>query len=213
MEIYTRLSRLFPDQFREPSGLLGKLVGWLEIRRNEPPNDFALEALGVRPGDRVLEVGFGPGLSLAKLERQVETGWVAGIDYSAVMVQQAFRRNRDAIRGGRILLMHGDICNPPFKDNSFERILMVSVIYFLPDTTACLKALHRAQRPGGRIAIYQTSKADLIEAKFPVSAGFALFEPDELKAHLQAAGYVHTWHETRRVINRIGICVLGEKRR
>jgi ubiquinone/menaquinone biosynthesis C-methylase UbiE len=57
--------------------------------------------LDVRPTDRVLEIGFGPGLAIAELARRITRGRVYGIDHSAVMVRQAGKRNAAAVHAQR----------------------------------------------------------------------------------------------------------------
>ena len=211
MEIYTWLSRYFPNQFRQPQGNLGRLIGWLESRHNAAANDFALEHLGVQRGDWVLEVGCGPGVSLQKLMRQSVTGRAAGIDYSPIMLAQAQRRNAAAIREARLLLSCGDSCRLPFAPAIFNKVLMVSVIYFLPEPERCLRELARVQKPGGRIAIYMTSKEDLEQEAFVQKGAFRLFTASEGVALLQRAGYRDARYETRTIHKRTGICLLGEK--
>jgi ubiquinone/menaquinone biosynthesis C-methylase UbiE len=52
----------------------------------------------VQPTERVLEIGFGPGLAIAEMSRRVgDSGHVSGIDHSAVMLQQASKRNAAAV--------------------------------------------------------------------------------------------------------------------
>jgi hypothetical protein len=51
----------------------------------------------MQPTDHVLEIGFGPGLAIQQVARLVPTGHVVGIDHSALMVQQAGRRNQAAV--------------------------------------------------------------------------------------------------------------------
>jgi len=57
-------------------------------------NDEALKVLGLEPGDRVLEVGFGHGRTIERAAALVPGGFVAGIDTSEEMLQMATRRCR-----------------------------------------------------------------------------------------------------------------------
>ena len=68
------------------------MAGWVMAHRvsNRRRNAWVVSLLDVRPGDRVLEIGFGPGLALAELSRRVgPTGRVYGIDHSEVMLRHA----------------------------------------------------------------------------------------------------------------------------
>jgi ubiquinone/menaquinone biosynthesis C-methylase UbiE len=73
-------------------------------RTNKPMNRRAAELLEVRPDERVLEIGFGPGRLIQVLAQRVSAGLVAGLDPSEVMVGQAARRNREFTRQGRVEL-------------------------------------------------------------------------------------------------------------
>src|SRR5262245_18253427 len=91
-------------QFRHPRGMGGKAAGWVMAHRasNRQRNTWVVSLLEVRPTDRVLEVGFGPGIAIAELSRHVgDGGHISGIDHSSVMLRQASRRNASAIAAGR----------------------------------------------------------------------------------------------------------------
>src|SRR5262249_59269335 len=96
-------------QFRQPHGFVGWLVGWEMALRssNRQRNVWAVGLLGVEPTDRVMEIGFGPGIAIRELSRRSTHGLVCGVDHSAVMVRQATRRNAAAGRAGRVELRLG----------------------------------------------------------------------------------------------------------
>ena len=71
--------------------------------------------------DRVLEVGFGPGVIIHRLSKLAAAGHVAGIDQSREMVEQARARNATGIQSGRVDLRHGSVESLPFDYNSFDR--------------------------------------------------------------------------------------------
>src|SRR6266508_778465 len=95
------------QQFGRPSGPLGVLAGL--IMRMRPSNRLrnlrTVELLDIRSDDRVLEVGFGPGLAVARAAALASAGNVVGIDHSELMLRQASRRNAEAIRAGRVELL------------------------------------------------------------------------------------------------------------
>lgn len=79
-------------QFHHPRGRAGRAAGWEMAYRpsNRKRNRWAVSLLDVRPGEKVLEIGFGPGLAIAELSRRAgDTGHVHGIDHSDVMLRQA----------------------------------------------------------------------------------------------------------------------------
>src|SRR5882672_2686621 len=91
-------------QFRRPHGVAGRLAGWVMAHRgsNRRRNLWVVSLLDVQPTDRVLEIGFGPGLAIAELARRANRGHIYGIDHSAVMTRQASRRNAAAIGAQRV---------------------------------------------------------------------------------------------------------------
>jgi len=70
------------------------MAGW--IMANRPSNiersRWTMDLLNVQPSDHVLEIGFDPGLALAQVPRLAPKGRVVGIDHSALMIEQASRR-------------------------------------------------------------------------------------------------------------------------
>src|SRR5436305_3994606 len=101
-------------QAHHPHGTAGHVAGWVFAHRpsNRQRNRWVVSLLGVRPADRVLEVGFGPGIAVAELVR-ASAGHVSGIDHSGVMLRQASRRNAAAIRAGRVPLINSPADHPP----------------------------------------------------------------------------------------------------
>src|SRR5262245_66684271 len=87
-------------QFGCPSGFWGSIVGWIMASRssNRRRNAWAVSVLGVHRWDRVLEIGFGPGIAIREMSRIAVEGQVCGLDHSARMLHQASRRNAAAIR-------------------------------------------------------------------------------------------------------------------
>ncbi|MER7789614.1 methyltransferase domain-containing protein [Streptomyces sp. NPDC097640] len=73
------------------------------------PRAEVVSLLDVQPTDRVLEVGFGPGLTIAELARRASRGHVYGIDHSDAMVRQTRKRNAAAIRTQRVTLLHTSV--------------------------------------------------------------------------------------------------------
>ncbi len=88
------------SQFHRPRGAAGWLAGREMALRpsNRQRNRWAVALLDVGPTDRVLEIGFGPGIAIREAARRATRGRVAGIDHSPEMVRQATRRNAAAVR-------------------------------------------------------------------------------------------------------------------
>src|SRR5215470_16638105 len=116
------------SQFMWPRGCAGWLAGWAMALRssNRQRNVWAVDLLGVEPTDRVLEIGFGPGIAIRELSRRATHGLVCGVDHSDVMVRQATRRNAAAIRAGRVALPCGAAEHLPAFAEPFDKVLAVN---------------------------------------------------------------------------------------
>ncbi len=112
--------------FGRPRGILGRLGGIIMARSNQQCAAWVIDLLDIQPHDRVLEVGFGPGVGLHLLARSASAGYVAGVDYSEAMVAQATARNAQAIERGRVDLRHGSVEHLPFEDQTFDKALAIN---------------------------------------------------------------------------------------
>jgi SAM-dependent methyltransferase len=149
------LDRDVIGQAHHPRGAAGRITAWEMALRpsNRQRNRWVAGLLEVRPTDRVLEVGSGPGVAIAALVR-AGAGHVYGVDHSAVMVRRAARRNAAAIRAGRVTLVRAPVERlPDVLDGPFDAVLAVNSLAFWPAPVDRLAELRRRLAPGGRIAI------------------------------------------------------------
>ena len=115
--------------------------------------DDVVALLGVRPGDRVLEVGYGPGGLIRLLVARTEAATVIGIDPAPVMRDLAIRANRDAVRAGRVDLRLGSAGHTGLDDGAVDRVVSVNNVAIWPDLEAGIDELHRVVRPGGTVLL------------------------------------------------------------
>ena len=200
----TALSALV-QQFGKPSGPLGVLAGLImRVRRsNRVRNLRTLELLDVRPEDRVLEVGFGPGLAVARAAELALAGKVVGIDHSQLMLRQARRRNVEAIRSGRVELLLGSADALPRFEGRFDKVLAVNVYMFWKDPVSVLSGLRQVMKPGGRIAI------TLQPRRRGATAGDTRAAGERMGASLRAAGFGEVRTEILEMAPVAAACVLG----
>ena len=108
--------------------------------------------LAATPGERILDVGCGPGFYCAELAEDVgPSGSIVGVDGSASMLALAERR---CAGFENVELLEGEAAALPVADASFDAALSVQVQEYVPDIAASFAELHRILRPGGRVLIY-----------------------------------------------------------
>lgn len=204
------LSHAIAKQLRQPSGWLGRLIGFV-LRINRPGIDWTIGLLDIRPTDHVLEVGFGSGYGIQQAAALASRGRVAGIDFSETMVRQARARNARVRAGGRVDLAHGDASALLYPDDSFDKVFATNVVYFWQDPMRNLKELRRVMKPGGRLALYVIAREELAEMKITQTGVYTLYSGDELVRLLAQAGFRNARFETKSERLRTGVCAVGEK--
>jgi SAM-dependent methyltransferase len=154
------LRRRLADQFHHPHGMLGRLAGLILANRksNRLRNAWTVGLLDIQPTDSVLELGFGPGVSIAAASRLAPEGCVIGIDHSASMLRAASRRNRSAIQSGRVVLHEASLEKLPEFELSFDKIFGVNALQFVSEPLEVLSAIRERMASGARIAITQQSR-------------------------------------------------------
>ncbi len=145
--------RLLYRTFGRPSGLLGRLGGLVMARMNGRCGAWVLDRLDVGNGDRVLEIGIGPGVVVPEAAERPPNGLVAGVDPSDIMLAQATRRNAAAIGSGDVVLRRAEAADLPFPDGSFDKVLAINSMQVWPDPVAGLVEVRRVLAPGGSVAL------------------------------------------------------------
>ncbi|WP_093606800.1 class I SAM-dependent methyltransferase [Streptomyces indicus] len=116
-----------------------------------PAYAAGVAAIGLRPGDKVLDAGCGTGRALPVLRAAVgPEGTVLGADLTPAMLKEAVEAGRDA--DGRLLLT--DVARLPLRDGVLDAVFGAGLISHLPEPAANLRELARAVRPGGLLALF-----------------------------------------------------------
>jgi SAM-dependent methyltransferase len=109
-------------------------------------------SLAAAAGERILDVGCGPGFLSAELLQDVgPAGSVVAVDSSPAMLALA-ERQFDSQRN--VTFHEGDATSLPVADASFDGAVCVQVLEYVADTAAALRELYRALRPGGRVVVW-----------------------------------------------------------
>jgi demethylmenaquinone methyltransferase / 2-methoxy-6-polyprenyl-1,4-benzoquinol methylase len=105
-------------------------------------------ALRVGPGDRVLDLAAGTGVSAAELARS--GAWCAAADFSLGMLRAG------AWRG--VPMVAADALHLPFRDGAFDAVCISFGLRNVADTDRALAEMARVTRPGGRLVVCEFSR-------------------------------------------------------
>ena len=105
------------------------------------------------PGERILEVECGQGLLLALLAERLTTGIVVGIDRSTAMIAAAQRRNRAAVRVGRVRLQAAPLAEARLGGQLFDVVVAADVPSFWTPPTPEWEAVDQLLVPRGRVVV------------------------------------------------------------
>jgi arsenite methyltransferase len=109
-------------------------------------------ALAAAPGERILDIGCGPGFYVRELLDEVgEAGSIVAVDASPDMLGLARHRCEGH---GNVTFREGNATALPVDDGDFDAALCVQVMEYVPDAPAALAEIYRALRPGGRALIW-----------------------------------------------------------
>jgi len=193
--------------FGRPTGIPGKIAGLIMANRasNLERNSWALSLLKIQPTDRVLEVGFGPGVAIRRSSELATKGMVWGIDHSVVMFRQAYKRNRKAIGQGRVKLFLGTTTNVPPMVGPIDKVFSVNVYQFWNSPEENLKELYSRMAPGGKIAVAYQPRTPGSKNSDAVKAGEAIARS------LEQSGFENIKVEKKDMKPVQTVCALGTK--
>jgi len=159
------------------------------------------DRLGLRPGDRLLDLGCGFGRHA--FEAAKRGARVVAFDYAATELKEV--RNTFGMMADTgevdarscVGTVQGDATRLPFTDGAFDRIIAAEVLEHIDDDTAAMAELTRVLRPGGTIAVTVPSYlpericwtlSDEYHAPFVAGGHVRIYKECELRDKLRAAG-------------------------
>lgn len=146
-----------------PLGLFGLIVGKHLAEENYEINLWSTAMLNIQPNDRILEIGFGPGLAVQDMVRRAPQGFIAGIDYSGLMVASAKLKNFRAVTKGQVDLRHASVCKIPNFGIYFDKVVAINNAMYWPHPVQELKNLRNLLTPGGTISLVIQRNESLVK--------------------------------------------------
>ncbi|QQQ76691.1 methyltransferase domain-containing protein [Saccharothrix sp. 6-C] len=126
----------------------GELTVEQRIASQRALYDLVVAALGIGPGDRVIEVGSGRGLGARRVLAR-GPALVRGVDLVPEQVARAAAANDDP----RVAFVQGACDDLPFADASFDALLSVEAAQHFDDVAGFARESARVLAPGGRLAV------------------------------------------------------------
>jgi cyclopropane fatty-acyl-phospholipid synthase-like methyltransferase len=199
-------ARLF-DQFRQPRGPLGILAGRIMSKRssNQQRSAWTVELLNLHLGDRVLELGYGPGLGIEAALALLPAGTLVGLDHSDTMRKMATKRIRAAHPEAHPDLRIGDAQALPDDIGVFDKIFSCNVWLFWEDPVAVFENLREHLAQGGTIAVTHLPRPGQATRETSLTAAARITE------QLTQAGYSDIRQELLEVDRAPAVCILAKQ--
>ena len=163
-------------------------AGWLERpqREDEEAPSKAIDALQLKPGMVVADIGAGSGYYTSRMARRVgPDGRVYATDIQQGMIDLLDRRIRSEGLAN-VTSVLGGMDDPKLPANSIDLAIMVDVYHELQEPQVFLQRLKPAFRPGGRLVLLEFRKED---PKVPILEVHKM-SVAEVKQELEAEGFV-----------------------
>jgi ubiquinone/menaquinone biosynthesis C-methylase UbiE len=155
----------------------------------------ALEAMGIQPGQKCLDVGCGNGWATRWMRRKAGPyGFAAGVDAAPEMIERAKAHTEES----GVQYRCTDFARLPWKEAFFDHAFSMEALYYAPDLGAALAAIAHVVRPGGGIAVVTDFYGENPGChSWPADLGLTMTLLDEAgwAAALEAAGFsvTRTW--------------------
>lgn len=176
------------EQLRKPDGEFGKQVAGNMNVSNALLYTRAIQQLAPGSGDNILEIGMANGFFVKDILAAAENLRYTGCDFSETMIQESKELNKEWMESGKVHFLLTSADSLLFKDNTFDKALVVNVIYFWTEPAKELREIRRVLKKGGRLVIGMRPKASM--STYPFTAhGFRMYERKEVAELLGANGF------------------------
>jgi ubiquinone/menaquinone biosynthesis C-methylase UbiE len=141
------------DQYRCPTGVLGRTVAASMNRGHMDLSTWGLKHVRVEPDFVVLDVGCGGGKTISRLAHQAFEGKVYGIDHSLDMVDYSRKVNQELVAQNRVEIVQGSVERTGFQEEFFDLVTAIETYYFWPNLPKAFAEIRRILKTGGFLLI------------------------------------------------------------
>lgn len=181
------------NQFKKPSGFWGRIVSRLMVKGNRHAYDTLLKDMNVQSGEKLLEIGYGPGIGIQLLAEAANCR-IYGVDFSELMFRKASKRNKELIDNKQVDLLYGDFIETPINAEDFDKVFCLNVVYFWKDLNPPFLKIKSLLKNGGAFYFYMAKKEDLSKLKFTDDSVFNKYTIEEVTEALNAAAFRTVTH-------------------
>jgi ubiquinone/menaquinone biosynthesis C-methylase UbiE len=189
-------SKELSQQLKKPTGETGLEVAKALNESNQGLYDLAFELLDLQPHQKVLEIGFGNGKHFLQYFNAEPGLSLTGVDFSKDMCKEAKLRNKHLINEGKLSIHCSDTSSLPFKDNEFDFIVAINVIYFLDPPDVHLREIRRVLKSEGTFLLGYRPRHSVEHLEF-TKHNFTLYETDELIQLIESNGFSISDQQTK----------------
>lgn len=180
-------------QFKKPTGLFGNFSSRIMVRGNRQNYESLIKDMAIKSHDKILEIGYGPGVGIEMINRLHPSCTIQGIDFSKLMYKKAGKVNKYAIDQSRVQLLLGDYLNMPLVADQFDKVFCLNVIYFWDELSKPFQKAHSLLKPNGGFYMYMASAHFLKERNAPDQI-FNKYTIEQVVAALNAADFTQVDH-------------------
>lgn len=173
------------------------------IKGNKANYERPIKDLDLKPGDKLLEIGYGPGVGINMIARACSSYTIHGIDFSKLMYRRARKYNKQYLDDDAMVLQQGDFLNTAVVNNEYDKIYCLNVAYFWNELREPFKKVISLLKAGGTFHIYIADKEALKTAPDTV---FNKYSREQVVEALKSVGYGNVEYYAEK-----GYCIKAEK--
>ena len=187
------IQKFIASQFKKPTGLFGIFTSNIMVKNNQKNYNKIIKDLDLHANDKLLEIGYGPGIGIQMIAELCSDCTIHGIDFSKLMYKRASKYNKPFIDNGRVKLQYGDFLKSSVLGNNYDKVFCLNVVYFWDELNRPFEKVLSLLKKGGAFHIYMADKNTLIEKKAPDGV-FNKYSIEQVQEALKATGFENVEH-------------------